>query len=246
MSVRSLKSYRAALPATTTRNLDAGKSALVKGIGALALSLAMGNAASAAAVLDKSFGTPFPTGGEYASGHDFQQGVTVGKTGTLAYIELFLSTLSKTAETIEVRIANGTAGTVEAPGSWLYDKKISITNVTAAGWTSSSLIAPNIAVTAGEKLIIDVYDVTSYSKNMPTFGYAASTTGSYLYDRSSPGGTSYSLFGGGGYEMAFQTFVQPSAVPELSTWAMMMIGFAGLGFAGHRKARTGRTALPAA
>ena len=36
-----------------------------------------------------------------------------------------------------------------------------------------------------------------------------------------------------------------SVVPEPSTWAMMLIGFAGLGFAGYRKARVGRTALAA-
>lgn len=35
-----------------------------------------------------------------------------------------------------------------------------------------------------------------------------------------------------------------SAAPEPSTWAMLAIGFAGLGFVGYRKAH--RTALPAA
>ena len=36
-------------------------------------------------------------------------------------------------------------------------------------------------------------------------------------------------------------FVLGGAVPEPSTWAMMLVGFAGLGFAGHRSARqTGR------
>ena len=34
-------------------------------------------------------------------------------------------------------------------------------------------------------------------------------------------------------------------VPEPSTWAMMLLGFAGLGFAGIRRARAGR-ALPRA
>jgi hypothetical protein len=29
-------------------------------------------------------------------------------------------------------------------------------------------------------------------------------------------------------------------VPELSTWAMMLLGFVGLGFAGYRKAKSGR------
>jgi hypothetical protein len=36
------------------------------------------------------------------------------------------------------------------------------------------------------------------------------------------------------------------STPEPSTWAMMLIGFAGLGFAGYRKAHSARTALPAA
>jgi PEP-CTERM motif len=34
--------------------------------------------------------------------------------------------------------------------------------------------------------------------------------------------------------------------PEPSTWAMMLLGFAGLGFAGYRKARGARAALLAA
>ena len=33
-----------------------------------------------------------------------------------------------------------------------------------------------------------------------------------------------------------------SVVPELSTWAMMLLGFAGLGFAGYRRARRARPA----
>jgi hypothetical protein len=36
------------------------------------------------------------------------------------------------------------------------------------------------------------------------------------------------------------------SAPEPSTWAMMLIGFAGLGFVGYRKAHSARTALPAA
>ncbi len=37
----------------------------------------------------------------------------------------------------------------------------------------------------------------------------------------------------------------PFSTPEPSTWAMMLLGFAGLGFAGYRKAKTTRTALSA-
>jgi hypothetical protein len=35
----------------------------------------------------------------------------------------------------------------------------------------------------------------------------------------------------------------PSGVPEPSTWARMVIGFAGLGYAGYRRASAGRTAF---
>jgi PEP-CTERM motif len=42
------------------------------------------------------------------------------------------------------------------------------------------------------------------------------------------------------------TITQHSSVPEPSTWAMLLIGFAGLGFAGYRKAKTTRTAFTAA
>jgi hypothetical protein len=36
-----------------------------------------------------------------------------------------------------------------------------------------------------------------------------------------------------------------SAVPEMSTWAMMVVGFAGLGFAGYRRAKSRRAVLSA-
>jgi hypothetical protein len=54
-----------------------------------------------------------------------------------------------------------------------------------------------------------------------TFGYTLIADG--------PGGFGFDLAIGG-------------AVPEPSTWAMMLIGFAGLGYAGYRRARAPRTA----
>jgi PEP-CTERM motif len=35
----------------------------------------------------------------------------------------------------------------------------------------------------------------------------------------------------------------PGLVPEPSTWAMMLLGFASLSFAGYRRARAGRATL---
>jgi PEP-CTERM motif len=33
----------------------------------------------------------------------------------------------------------------------------------------------------------------------------------------------------------FEVVLTPTAVPEPSTWAMMLLGFAGLGYAGYRR-----------
>jgi hypothetical protein len=40
--------------------------------------------------------------------------------------------------------------------------------------------------------------------------------------------------------VGFTTVSFGNAVPESSTWAMMLLGFAGLGFAGYRRARGGQ------
>ena len=46
------------------------------------------------------------------------------------------------------------------------------------------------------------------------------------------------LGGGGGGGGSFVWIVsEPAVVPEPSTWAMMLVGFAGLGFAGYRRTR---------
>lgn len=48
-------------------------------------------------------------------------------------------------------------------------------------------------------------------------------------------GNAYAGFPTAGYWTA--TFPAPSTVPETSTWAMMVVGFAGIGFAGYRGSR---------
>jgi PEP-CTERM motif len=59
-----------------------------------------------------------------------------------------------------------------------------------------------------------------------TFGYTLVADGSY-----NPGGFGFDLAIGG-------------AVPEPSTWAMMLLGFAGLGYAGYRSSqKTGAVSL---
>ena len=54
----------------------------------------------------------------------------------------------------------------------------------------------------------------------------------------------YNLVAEGAGGLGFD-FAVGGAVPEPSTWAMMLVGFAGLGYAGYRRARRSRAALAA-
>jgi hypothetical protein len=59
--------------------------------------------------------------------------------------------------------------------------------------------------------------------------------------------TEISLFSDSGIKEAKHFEVSGiAAIPEPSTWAMMLLGFAGLGFAAYRKAHSARNALSAA
>jgi hypothetical protein len=51
----------------------------------------------------------------------------------------------------------------------------------------------------------------------------------------------YNLVADGSGGFGFD-FAVGGAVPEPSTWAMMLVGFAGLGFAGYRRARRAMSA----
>jgi hypothetical protein len=77
-----------------------------------------------------------------------------------------------------------------------------------------------------------------------------STTSNVYYDWASSGvsfgGTAESaIFSGTANFIAFDNITlgsaTPGGAPEPSTWAMMLLGFAGLGFAGYRRARTSAT-----
>jgi hypothetical protein len=85
----------------------------------------------------------------------------------------------------------------------------------------------------------DYYDYNSASiegvSGYPSFQSGTGTGGSaYL---------SLSNGGNDGYVYANITSVTASAVPEPSTWAMMLAGFAGLGFVAYRKTKNERMAF---
>jgi PEP-CTERM motif-containing protein len=113
---------------------------------------------------------------------------------------------------------------------------------------------PNSAYEAGDGTELPGNDnMVPIDNNGITFGTnAPSGSGGYVFqivDGTSDGGcgTAYcGFFGGPGsghtwpdnhYGLAGLTTFTQSAVPEPSTWAMLMVGFGGLGFAAFRRGR---------
>ena len=47
-------------------------------------------------------------------------------------------------------------------------------------------------------------------------------------------------------ELDYQFAGINAAIPEPSTWAMLLVGFAGVGFAGYRRSQKGSAAIVAA
>jgi hypothetical protein len=45
--------------------------------------------------------------------------------------------------------------------------------------------------------------------------------------------------GGKGFEFALDNLTTVSAIPEASSWALMLLGFAGLGYAGYCRSKNG-------
>jgi hypothetical protein len=157
---------------------------------------------------------------------EWQQQVTAGISGLLAGIELFGSSPSDL-----VRIGLGDA---YRRGPFAFSKRVSLNNNGFYINTSQA----DIMLTAGESFVIDVSGGSpnccqleaSYSLTRPTysggdlylnyFGRIENYSKSYFHD-----------------DMAFVTFMTTPTIPEPAAWTMILLGFAGLGYAGHRRSQ---------
>ena len=70
------------------------------------------------------------------------------------------------------------------------------------------------------------------SSDLTSFQLALTLIPIFSIDASNPDPGAYSILTSPGIGNS------PSAIPEPSTWAMMLLGFAGLGYAGYRKRKT--------
>ena len=129
---------------------------------------------------------------------------------------------------------NATSPSITVPGVFGFQD---VANLDTAAFTSTSL---------------KIEDVTYKNAVNWTQTFTADTAGFFsnlqLVSDSFPSGVTYSVAGNtltvnwGGTSStgdAVAMFSFGGAVPEPSTWAMMTLGFAGLGFAGWRARRSG-------
>jgi len=183
------------------------------------MALAMGPAAEAEVLLDQS--NLDMTVGLNGALH-WQQQITSGLAGQLAGISLW------GVGSARVSVAEGDA---YSSGPFAYSEVVAFET---PGKTYIDLSAANIFLSLGEAFVIDLTEGTN------GYGAARATyAGGDLWLDTADGPTDYTVaVGGSGITLRFETYV---AVPEPSTWALMIAGF-GLAGSGLRR----RTAAAAA
>jgi hypothetical protein len=113
---------------------------------------------------------------------------------------------------------------------------------------------------SGDYIVDDLYAVDYYGLYLTTFGTREINIYAGTAAAGPDGYVSETISAGQGPKSAYVGIYDPSSgidaqefgtltitgVPEPSTWAMMLLGFAGLGFAGYRKAKSGTAAFASA
>lgn len=154
-----------------------------------------------------------------------------------------------TGETIHFGIAEWSNGIV---GADIYSSSFTVTSRTTPVTVTFSNIGASL--TAGTTYIayLSMYGNEYYPIGGDIFDVSGSTDGGGLLttnavfsnsqDPYSP--TASWITWGGGFRPQYLVFSATfsSAVPELSTWAMMIVGFCGLGFITYRRKATALTA----
>jgi hypothetical protein len=149
---------------------------------------------------------------------------------------LALSSASAQAETL---IVDWTESSVGISASWEQSS-----TPTPISYTSDSITIVPISdfTSTGSQTVGPYTEIDWYSTSFgglfvtPDSVYAVNGPQAYTGPESAPVFSTGSYTGFDNSTVALAT-VTLSAVPEPSTWAMMLLGFAGLGFAGYRASR---------
>ncbi|MGO8738049.1 CCXG family PEP-CTERM protein [Rhodoblastus sp.] len=150
-----------------------------------------------------------------------------GSSGDLIYNDSVTFTVSSADEgtwSFKLGIDFGWGGTLIMNGPGLGTGAVLMTSNNNLWWAGNINDANNTLFGTVDLTIPGTYTLNVYGAEDCCDG---GTTGQFL----APGAATYQTFSAG----------EP-AVPESSTWAMMLLGFFGLGFAGYRRASATRIA----
>jgi hypothetical protein len=181
---------------------------------------------NATVILDQSspggsagFATSFDSDTTFRRAQTF----TVGVTGTL--VEVDVASFSSSA----VGFLNLLSTSGGVPSTVLQTTSIQ-SLVSDNGFLDFSV---SLGVTAGEVLAFEYVDHSSGAELDGTLPGQYSGGQDYFLNTSA----NVNSFTSSGADEGFRTFVDDgvSAVPEPSTWAMMILGFAGVGFMAYRR-----------
>ncbi len=132
-------------------------------------------------------------------------------------------TLDATNQGGGVYLVTGMTGSVFGSGvSPNPDPITGVAPLNPPGFTTDNLLYPASDPT------LDVYGIGFYTASGLDWNVWGNSPGNYtLY-----------AYDGGNYVVTQGGDFSVTAIPEASTWAMMLLGFGGLSFAGYRKAKT--------
>ena len=205
------------------------------GVAVTVAALALAGVARANPVLDQS--SPAGNGSTYDV-FEFMQVVTAGKTGLLDGITLYGQNFTYNGQLIFgdghtdlVRIALGGETvqqfTVIPPPTYLFSDTVELDYLGTFLDTS----AAGIHLTAGQQFIIDISQ--GDGDGFTTAGSFGGYGGGGFYQVAPIGNFGQTFAYPVGDSLSFQTFVDqpapPPPVPEPGVWALMLLGFGGLG-----------------
>jgi hypothetical protein len=122
--------------------------------------------------------------------------------------------------------------------SWelVYDNSVSTgagPNLLGGSWNFVPAASGSNSYTFGDGTPVPALGFGSYNGYNDTYSQTFATT---------PGATYTYAFTFNELDVGPSALLVTTSVPEPSTWAMMLLGFAGLGFAGYRRVRGPRAA----
>jgi hypothetical protein len=239
---RFLTAAFGAAPARSLSHCLSARSRVALAVALVATSLAGGLApAYASTVIAEVSG--------FTGGADQSPGNAISFTTTSAFTDVTISALLYTAD-----FMTGGAATV-----YLTDKigdgtttaneiaKVSVTDLPGQFTTDTPAAAfTGLTLPAGTYYVIEASDAGPPGASWggpasPTETTAPGVTINSILQASSLAGYSPASGFVADSEFQFTFSVTGSPVPEPSTWAMMLLGFAGLGFASHRATRARRS-----